>query len=62
MNKLEIADEAAPDVTKARVVDVRCLEPDATRVMVFFRLGRFEVAIESGQGTAEDIEGDDAFY
>ena len=48
VNELEIADEAALDVTEARVVDVRCLEPDTTRVMVFLRLGRFEVAVETG--------------
>jgi hypothetical protein len=30
-------------------------------ILVFFRFGVFEVVLAGGEGTAEDIEGDDAF-
>jgi len=59
---LEIANEAAPDIAEAGMVDVRCFQPDAARMMLAFSgFGGFEVALEGGEGTAEDIEGDDAF-
>lgn len=61
MDKLEITDEAAPGVTETGVVDVRCLEPDAAGVMlVLVRFGRFEMALQGGQWTAKDVEGDNA--
>jgi hypothetical protein len=54
MNKLKIADEAAADIAKAGVVDIRCLEPDATRMMsVLFSFSGFEVAFQGGEGTAK---------
>jgi hypothetical protein len=62
MNKLKIADEAAADIAKAGVVDIRCLEPDATRMMsVLFSFSGFEVAFQGGEGTAKGVERDDAF-
>lgn len=41
------------------MVDVRCSEPDAARMMlVLCRFGVFEVALMGGEGTTEGIEGD----
>jgi len=62
MNQLKIANEAPADITKAGVVDIRCLEPDATRMMsVLFSFSIFEVGFQGGNGTAKGVERDDAF-
>jgi hypothetical protein len=62
VDELEIADEAAADIAKARVVNVGCLEPDTAGVILaLFRCGGFKVALEGGEGTTEDVEGDRMF-
>jgi hypothetical protein len=61
VNELQISDEAAADITEAGVVDGRCREPDSARmILILFRFS-FELALAGGEGTAEDIDGDDAF-
>ncbi len=61
-DELEIANEAAPDIAGAGMVDVRCVQPDAAGMMQApSGFGGFEVPLEGGERTAKDIEGDDAF-
>jgi hypothetical protein len=62
VDELQIADEAAADIAEARVVDGRCRESDAARmILVLFQFDAFELSLAGGEGTAEGIEGDDTF-
>ena len=61
---LHVAEEAASDVAVAAVVDVRCLDPDATRVVILPLLlvvwrTLAQVGTEGGQREAEGIQGND---
>jgi hypothetical protein len=61
VNKLKIANEAAADIAKAGVVDIRCLEPDTARMM-HFAVRVFQLqSLQGGDGTAKAVERYDAF-
>jgi hypothetical protein len=62
VNKLKIANEAATGITKAGVVDIRCLELDTTGVIVFFGFSDFRVQIlQGGDGGAKAVERHNTF-
>jgi hypothetical protein len=58
---LKIANEAAVDIAKAGMVDIRCLEPDTGRIIPFVFRGFYVQCIQGGDGTAKAVERYDTF-
>jgi hypothetical protein len=62
MNKLKIADKAAANIIKIKIVDIRCLEPDAIKIIsVLFSRNNFEMIFQGEEKIAKEIEKDDTF-